>query len=69
MTLRVKIVLAAGQLHERRDPLARALEQRVRLLRERVDAAVDVRVVVAVVVVERGEHRAPASARSTTESR
>ena len=41
---------------EGRDPLPRALEQGVGLLRELVDAAVDVGVVVAVVVVERVEH-------------
>ena len=49
--------------HEGGDPLARALEQLGGLARQRVDAAVDVGVGVAVVGVDRPDHLAPASAR------
>ena len=50
MTFFVKIVVSGCGADERGDPPARAVVGRVGLLRQRVDAAVDVRVVLAQVV-------------------
>ncbi len=57
VTFFVKIVSAFVEPMKLRDPLARALEALRRLLRERVDAAVDVGVVCAVGRIQLAQHR------------